>query len=52
MPTDLELCKNDYRKPSPINQDQLQTEYMHFTSFTQVQIMPKTITTNKAYAPP
>lgn len=51
MPIDLKLSENDYRNPSPINQGQLQTKYMHFTIFTRVQIMPETVTTNKAYAP-
>lgn len=49
---DLGLCKTDYRKPSPINQGQLQTEYALHSIFTRVLIMPETIATNKTNALP
>lgn len=49
---DLGLCKTDYKKPSPINQGQLQTEYAFCSTFTQVLTVSEAITTNKTNALP
>lgn len=48
---ELGLCKTDYRKPPPINQGQLQTEYALHSTSTQVLMIPETTITNKTNAP-